>query len=345
MVSARTPSSCSTTIGSPLRCGTDTVTISSANLPASIAAAARWFEAAASASCCSRRDLGLAGVALGAETHQARVERAPEAVGDDRVTQLGVAVAETAAGPVGEVRRVGHRLHAAGHDDVGVAHRHHLMREVDRVEARQADLVDVDRRDVHRDAGLAGSLASRYLTGAGHQHLAHDHVIDVLGSDAGPREGLGDRDAAEIGSRERCERTAHLADRGTSAGDDVRTLSHDTTVVAPYWSVTKVQAVAPRSTRRFDASVTSRSRLWSPVLPIGNVAGMEKILEAIQAGASGDEIANLPIPGQLPGCVRQARRGRDVRRRRVLGQGPAQEPARRRGPPRRNSLPTRCTSR
>ena len=74
------------------------------------------------------------GVALRAETHQARVERAPQAIADDRVGELGVAVAETGACTGGEVRRVGHALHAAGDHDVGIARGNHLIGEVDRVE-------------------------------------------------------------------------------------------------------------------------------------------------------------------------------------------------------------------
>jgi crotonyl-CoA reductase len=35
---------------------------------------------------------------------------------------------------------------------------------------------------------------------------------------------------------------------------------------------------------------------WAGRLPIGNVPPMDTILEAIQSGASGDDIANLPIP-------------------------------------------------
>ena len=72
------------------------------------------------------------GVALGAEPHQAGVERAPQAVADDRVLQLGVAVAEATAGTLRQVRRVGHALHAAGDDDVGLAAHDHLVGEVDR---------------------------------------------------------------------------------------------------------------------------------------------------------------------------------------------------------------------
>ena len=43
---------------------------------------------------------------------------------------------------------------------------------------------------------------------------------------------------------------------------------------------------------------------WAGRLPIGNVPPMDTILEAIQSGASGDDIANLPIPESLPGRVR-----------------------------------------
>ena len=66
--------------------------------------------------------------------HQAVVERAPQAIADDGVGELDVAVPETGTSTRREVRRIGHRLHAAGHDDVGVARPHHLIGEVDRVE-------------------------------------------------------------------------------------------------------------------------------------------------------------------------------------------------------------------
>ena len=229
MVPGRTPSSCSTTIGSPLRWGIDTGTISSARRPSLMALAARSCEAAASSSCASR--LIVAGaVALGAEAHQAGVERAPQAVGDDRVAQLGVAVAEPAAGAVGEVRRVGHRLHAAGDDDVGLAGGDHLVGEVDGVEPGQADLVDVDRRHGHRDAGLDRRLAAGHLALTGHQHLADDDVVDLVGRHAGPFERRLDGGPAEVGGRERGEGAGHLPDGSAGAGDDVGT-RHGTRLV------------------------------------------------------------------------------------------------------------------
>ena len=54
VVPGRTPSSVSTTIGSPLRCGIATGAISSAKRPSFCAAAARSWLLAASSSCASR---------------------------------------------------------------------------------------------------------------------------------------------------------------------------------------------------------------------------------------------------------------------------------------------------
>ena len=54
VVSARTPSSVVNTIGSPLRCGISTGTISSSKSPFFAASAARWWERAENASWSSR---------------------------------------------------------------------------------------------------------------------------------------------------------------------------------------------------------------------------------------------------------------------------------------------------
>ena len=50
----------------------------------------------------------------------------------------------------------------------------------------------------HRDPGGHRGLAGRNLAGAGLQHLAHDHVVDVAALSAGPLERRADRDAAEL---------------------------------------------------------------------------------------------------------------------------------------------------
>ena len=92
VVPGRTPSSVSTTIGSPLRWGIATGAISSAKRPSFAAAAARSWLFAASSSCASRvMPPTCAGVVLGARAHVHGVERAPQAVVDHRVDELAVA--------------------------------------------------------------------------------------------------------------------------------------------------------------------------------------------------------------------------------------------------------------
>ena len=121
-----------------------------------------------------------------------------------------------------QVRRVGHRLHAAGDDDVELAGPDELVGQRDRVEAGQADLVDRQRGHVHRDAALDRGLAGGDLAGAGLEHLAHDHVLDLVGRDARALERGLDRDAAEVGGGEVLERAEQPAHRGARSGDDDR---------------------------------------------------------------------------------------------------------------------------
>ena len=61
-------------------------------------------------------------------------------------TSVDVAVLEALAGLRQQVRGVGHRLHAAGDDDVDLAGADQLVGQGDGVEAREAHLVDGDRR-------------------------------------------------------------------------------------------------------------------------------------------------------------------------------------------------------
>jgi hypothetical protein len=131
-----------------------------------------------------------------------------------------VAVLEAGPRPHQQVRGPGHRLHAAGHDDLELAGPDQLVGQRDGVQTGQTDLVDRDGRDVHRDAGLDRRLPGRNLADARLQHLAHDHVLDVGPGQAGPLDGAADRDPAQLGRRDRGERTVEAADRGSGPGDD-----------------------------------------------------------------------------------------------------------------------------
>ena len=93
VVSARTPSSSRTTIGSPLRCGISTGTISSSKRPFFCAAAAFWCERGGELVLLLAGELRAVGVDLLGERRPSPLgRRVAQAVVGHRVDQLGVAV-------------------------------------------------------------------------------------------------------------------------------------------------------------------------------------------------------------------------------------------------------------
>ena len=223
VVSGRMPSSSLITIGSPLRCGIDhrgdllgEVRRSSARRRP----AGGWPRANAS---CSARVMPCRAPCRSVDSpieQQSQASVSPSSA----MWSLSSHVAVLVAGALAEqqVRGVGHRLHAAGHHDVELAGPDELVGQGDRVQAGEADLVDGQRRHGHRDAGLDRRLAGRDLPGAGLQHLAHDHVLHLVGRDAGALQRGLDRDAAELGRREVLEVAQQPAHRGPRAADDHR---------------------------------------------------------------------------------------------------------------------------
>ena len=166
-------------------------------------------------------EVGAGDVALlGQRAHRLVGELVAEGVVGHRVDQRGVAVLEALARLRQQVRRLGHRLHAAGDDDLVLAGADQLVGQRDRVDAGEADLVDRDRRDVHRDAGLDGGLAGGDLAGAGLDDLAHDHVLDLVAGDAGLLQRALDGDAAEVRGAKVLQAAEQPADRGARPGDD-----------------------------------------------------------------------------------------------------------------------------
>ena len=118
------------------------------------------------------------------------------------------------------MRRVGHRLHATGHDDLGVAGADAPVGLVDGVHAGEAHLVDRGGRDVHRDAAVDGGLAGGDLPGAGLEDVAHVDVVDLVAGESGLVECGADGEPAELDGGERGERARQLADRGAGPGED-----------------------------------------------------------------------------------------------------------------------------
>jgi acetyl-CoA acetyltransferase len=142
-------------------------------------------------------DEGVRGVALlGEDAHRLVREVVVQGVEGHRVDELHVAVLEAFARLRQQVRSVGHRLHPAGDDDVVLTGADQLVGERDRVDPGQADLVDRDRRNGHRNAGLVGCLAGRDLAGAGLDDLAEDDVLHLVTGDPGLLQGTLDRHSA-----------------------------------------------------------------------------------------------------------------------------------------------------
>ncbi len=159
-------------------------------------------------------------VLLGGLTHRNVLVRVGQAVVRHRVEHLDGAVLVALAGLREQVRGVRHGLLAAGDDDVELTGADQLVGQGDGVEPGEAHLVDGERGDVHRDAGLDRCLAGRDLPRPGLQHLAHDHVLDLVAADAGPVQRRLDGEAAEIGSGEALQGAEEAAHGRTGARDD-----------------------------------------------------------------------------------------------------------------------------
>jgi hypothetical protein len=100
-----------------------------------------------------------------------------------------------------QVRRVGHRLHAAGHDDLDLAGADELVGQRDRVEAGQAHLVDRERGHAHRMPAPIAAWRAGICPAPAWSTWPHDHVLHLVGSHARALKGRLDRELAELGGR------------------------------------------------------------------------------------------------------------------------------------------------
>ena len=165
-------------------------------------------------------------VPLGGLAHRHVVERVGQAVVRHRVDELGRAELEAAARPGQQVRRLGHRLHAAGHHDVELPGPDQLRGQRDRVQPGQADLVDRERRAPSSGCPPATAACRDGIWPApGLQHLAHDHVVDPVARHAGALQRRLDHDAAELRPAEAAQRAEQAPDGRSGPADDHR-ISH-----------------------------------------------------------------------------------------------------------------------
>ena len=156
LVSGRMCSSRSTTV-SPLRPGTVTGTISSANRPSACAAAARRCERTANSSCSCARDAVLPAQVLRGLDHAAgdgevRAAGGDPAAGQRVVQQHPGPGAGTPAHRGGVERRVAHRLRATGEQHVATPGLHLHRRVQHGLQPRAAAAVDLHAGDGDREA-------------------------------------------------------------------------------------------------------------------------------------------------------------------------------------------------
>ena len=205
-------SSRATTV-SPLRVFTVTGVISASNSPASTARSARRTDSVAKASCCGAREAVLRRRGVGEAAHELAIERALQAVVEHVIEHLAVPHAIAAARLGQQVRRVGHRLEAAGEHDLRRRRRGSGPPPI--ITAFRPEphiLLSVVAGTLDGHAGADGRLACGRLAEACGQHAAHDHFLDVAGFEAGGLDGRLDRRAPSCGAVSGRERALERTD-------------------------------------------------------------------------------------------------------------------------------------
>ena len=107
-----------------------------------------------------------------------------------RIDRHGVAHPIAPARPVEQIRRVRHRLGAAGDHRVDIADADRLDGVHDRLQTGPAHAIDGFAGDLDRHARLQRGLTRHVHPGAGLQHATHHHVADVGGRHARARRSL-----------------------------------------------------------------------------------------------------------------------------------------------------------
>src|SRR5262249_48114533 len=160
-------------------------------------------------------------------------------------------------------------------------------------------LVDRDRGHRHRDPGLHRGLPGGDLALPGLEHVAHDHVVDLLRPDAAPLERGLDRVAAEVHRGERRQSARELADGRPGGGDDDRT-GHGGPRGAGYRLVTWDGSRLPQHC--VQGVRAPRGRPYAPPM----TTAIDAIRTAILEGAPADELAALTLPEESRGALVRA---------------------------------------
>ena len=140
----------------------------------------------------------LVGRVLGKGAHQAAGACVFQTIKEHVVLDLAMTHAQTAAGLLNNVRRVGHALHAAGNHDAVAAGLERVVGLHHGFHAGAAQLVDSRAASRRWQACVQARLAGRALLQAGGQDAAHNDLVDVSGGYAGTGNRFTDADGAQI---------------------------------------------------------------------------------------------------------------------------------------------------
>ncbi len=153
---------------------------------------------------------------LGGVPHVAPLDRAREPLGDHGVQDLAMTHPVPPPGTFQQVRRVAHRLRAAGDDHIDEAGLHAFDGVHDGRETGAAHAVHRLTRHAVGQPGLERRLPGHIHALAGLQHTPEDHIAHVLIADRRPHDGLAHDDRAEVGSGQVLEGAPERTDGGTT---------------------------------------------------------------------------------------------------------------------------------
>ena len=119
-----------------------------------------------------------------------------------------------------KIGSVGHGFHAAGDDDGTVSGLHRLRGECDGFQSGAANLVDCHGTCRGRESAEDSGLSRRILSESGGNDVAHDALVNLIGSDPGALDSFAHHDGAELRSAEIGEAALKFSDGGAAAGDD-----------------------------------------------------------------------------------------------------------------------------
>ena len=157
-------------------------------------------------------DVVVVGHVLRRYAHVAGIPRVVQRA-DHRVDGLGVAHPLAPAHVLQPVRATAHRLGPAGYRDLGVTQHDELGGRHDGLQPAAAQPVDGEGGHLHGEAAVdRGDPAQVHVPGLGVNHVAEDHVPEVLRIDGGPAYRLADHRRRQVTRRDAGEGAAVPAD-------------------------------------------------------------------------------------------------------------------------------------